>query len=65
MRGRRAEDTARTEETSFLVVRRNQGSVRAEMAGMESVSLVHGVLSSKQWVTIWHDFFNLHTVSED
>lgn len=45
-------DTARTEEMSLLVVRRNQGPVRAEMAGMESVSLVHSVLSSKQWVTI-------------
>ena len=58
-------DTGRTEEMSFLVVRRDQGPVRVEMAGVEDVSLVHGVLSSKQWVTICHDFFNLHSVSED
>lgn len=34
------------------------------MAGVD-VSLIHGVLVSQQWVSIWHDFFNLHTVSED
>lgn len=58
-------DTGRTEEMLFLVVRRYQGPIRVEMAGVENVSLIHGVLSSKQRVTICHDFFNLHSVSED
>lgn len=58
-------DTGRTEEMLFLVVRRYQGPIRVEMAGVEDVSLVHGVLSSKQRVTICHYFFNLHSVSED
>lgn len=36
-----------------------------EMAWVEDVGLIHGVLVSQKWVSIWHDFFNIHTVSED
>lgn len=38
-------DMGRTEETQFLVVRRNQGPICVEMARVEDVSLVRGVLA--------------------
>lgn len=36
-----------------------------EMAWVEDIGLIHGVLVSQEWVSIWHDIFNIHTVSED